>query len=108
MEIDIPENQVVLSDFDAWHFPLNNRLISYSDEEDDRLMAMYRTASAKDQKRMRESNWTRIFDIAHVNNDWITIGESIQATFWELRKEQVRKYGSLLRRNRSRDRDMWK
>lgn len=90
MEIDIPENQVVLSDFDNWHFVLNNWIISWSEEEDNKLELLYNSLTSKERLAMLEENWKRVFDISYLHNDWVTRGISIQATFWELKKEQIK------------------
>ena len=81
LEIDIPDEQVLLSDFDEWHGPLNDGLIADTEEEYDELYRVYDSLSPDAKAEMR----------APVNNGWIVRGESIQATFWELRKEQIRK-----------------
>lgn len=89
MEIDIPDKDVLLSDFDLWSIILNNGLISYSEEEDDDMEKRYNSLSKNGQKHMMEKNWERVFDLLHLDNGWIMRGSSIQATFWELRREQV-------------------
>lgn len=38
----------------------------------------------------KEINWERVFDVEPFHNEWTIRGDSIQATFWELRKEQIR------------------
>lgn len=42
------------------------------------------------KKMMKERNWERVFDLTPVDNEWVVRGDSIQATFWELRKDQIR------------------
>ena len=88
LEIEIPDEQVLLSDFEAWHVPLNNGLFTDSDNEEefneeeyDELYKLYESLSPEAQAAMRATNWERFFNI--------TPGASIQATFWELRKEQI-------------------
>ena len=39
---------------------------------------------------LKEKNWEGVFDLTPINNGWTRRGDSIQATFWELRKEQIR------------------
>ncbi len=89
IEIDIPENNVVLSDFDEWSIILLNGLISDDEEENKRLESVYESLSEKQKWDMQSKNWERVFDLTPLNNDWTTRGSSIQATFWELRKEQI-------------------
>ena len=43
------------------------------------------------QKEFKAQNWKKVFDLTYVDNSWMHRGDSIQATFWELRKEDIRK-----------------
>lgn len=90
MEIDIPEKDVVLSDFDSWSIILLHGLLADSEEEDNRLEQIYDSLSEKDRKIFRDKNWEKAFDLTYVDNKWVHRGDSIQATFWELRKEDIR------------------
>ncbi len=90
IEIEIPNNKVLLSDFDDWHCVLNDCLVSDTEEEDEKQDAYYAGLSEKDSEIYKEKNWERIFNISVLVNGWTSRGEWIQATFWELRKEQVR------------------
>ncbi len=89
MEIEIPDKDVLLSDFDAWSIILVNGLLSNTEEEDRLLELKYSSLSEIEQKKMKSQNWEGVFDLSKVNNEWMRKGESIQATFWELRKEQI-------------------
>ena len=91
LEIDIPNEQVLLSDYWAWSVMLNNGLLSDNEEEDNELDKFYASLSPEAQKEMLFTNWERVFDVALTNNEWNGQGEIVQATFWELRKEQIRK-----------------
>ena len=91
MEIDISEDRFVLSEFDSWSIILLHGLLSDSEEEDSRLENEYNSLSEEDRTKYRNINWERAFDLTFVDNDWVHRGDSIQATFWELRKEDIRK-----------------
>lgn len=92
LEIEIPDNQVLLSDFDGWAgIILNDGLLSYSEEESEEIEKLYNSLTPEGQKEMRSKNWEKVFDITPYSSEWMCRGESIQATFWELRKEQIRK-----------------
>lgn len=91
MEIDIPEEKFVLSDFDSWNDILLGGLLSDSEEEDNRLEQEYNSLPDKERKAYRDKNWERVFDLSYVDNDWVHRGDWIQATFWELRKEDIQK-----------------
>ena len=90
LEIEIPDREVLLSDFDAWCIILSNGLLSDSEQEDSCLEAQYEALSPSEKRRMKEINWERVFDLSTLDNDWSRRGYYIQATFWELRLEQVR------------------
>jgi len=89
LEIDIPDEKVLLSDFDAWSIILLSGLLSVSEKEDDELQATYDALTPEDQWKMMSKNWEDVFNLKEIDNDWVHRGNSIQATFWELRKEQI-------------------
>ena len=90
LEIDVPDADVLLSDFDAWNGIMNNGLLSDTEEEDEELEREYLALSDKGRKAMKDKNWERVFDVAPFKNKWTSRGDSVQATFWELRKEYLR------------------
>ena len=91
LEIEIPDSQVLLSDFDSWSIMLNEGLLSYTEQEDSELEKFYNSLSHDEKIIFRSQNWEQVFDITPLNNEWMCRGESIQATFWELSIEQVKK-----------------
>ena len=91
MEIDIPDDRVLLSDFDDWSLILVHGLIADSKEEDARLNKEFDSLASDDQKKYMYQNWKRAFDLTYIDDGYIHRGDSIQATFWELRKEDIRK-----------------
>lgn len=90
IEIEIPDRDVLLSDFDAWCIILSDFLISDTEQEDRCLEAQYEALSPSEKRRMKEKNWERVFNLSPLNNGWARRGYEIQANFWELRLEQVR------------------
>lgn len=93
IEIEIPDNQVLLSDFDAWHFVLNHSWLdnSTSEEEYDKNQIWFDSLSYKEQEILKEKSWQGIYDIRPFENDWFQRGRYIQATFWKLELSQVQK-----------------
>lgn len=89
MEIDIPDNRVLLSDFDNWHLPLNNGFLSSSEEECDALEKYYNSLDEAAKKAYKYKNWEQVFNITPFENDWERRGSWVQATFWELQKSQI-------------------
>lgn len=93
LELEVPDDEVVLSDFDNWHFVLNDWYFSNAknDAEDDILREKYEKLPIVEQHRMRIKSWENIFDLGPLDTDWECRGRYIQATFWELKKEYIRK-----------------
>jgi len=99
----VPDEQVLLSDFDLWHFVLNNHLISETETEDTELEKIYETLSPEKQFEMKYENWKRVFDVSPLDNEWMRRGEWIQATFWVLTKGMIRKVRYFTTPNRKRN-----
>lgn len=89
LEIEVPHDRVLLSDFDSWSVILNDGLISWSEEEDNALETLYRSLSPERQWEMKRENWRRVFDIRPLDSQWFCRGQTIQATFWELTSNMV-------------------
>lgn len=91
LELDVPDELVVLSDFDIWHIVLCDSLISDTEEEDKQQDA-YRDSLPEAEKAIYKSkNWERVFITTPMHNDWTKRGELVQATFWELKAEYIRR-----------------
>ena len=73
-----------------WSIILLHGLLSTTEAENTQLEKRYNALAPEEQKSMRDKNWEGVFDISPLHNEWMTRGESIQATFWELRREQIK------------------
>lgn len=93
MEIEIPDKDVVLSDFDSWHYVLNNWHHNYAknEEEWDQLEDWIDSLPEEEKQKEIIKSWDNIFNINPINDQWIIQGQNIQATFWKLEKCQIRK-----------------
>lgn len=89
MEIEVPDEQVLLSDFDGWSVVLLNWPLAATEGESETLLEKIDALPEKEAAALIHDNWKAIFDLKIRN--WCMRGEWIQATFWELRKEQVRR-----------------
>jgi len=91
LTIEIPDEQVLLSDELNWHYVLNNWYFSGAENEADyeKAEAWFDSLREEEQQKVREKSWEQVFDIDPFRNEWHSRGEYVQATFWELRKEQV-------------------
>ncbi len=106
IEFEIAPEQILLSDFSAWHAPLNYAYMALNEAEDaafEAELAQHGISWGPGQHlpdpllhaRVLKS-WERIFDIDQVDPDrwWTspTLAEKdIQGTFWSLSLAQVRK-----------------
>lgn len=95
LELRIPIDEVLLSDFDLWHFVLNYSYAAFTECEDDAFDARLRSAgitSASCQPYPEpfhlemELSWRNIFDLG-VESDYATYSfedKAIQGVFWNL------------------------
>lgn len=93
IELDVPDTEVLLSDFELWHWPLNNWWLDNStcEEEYDKNHEWFDTLSEEEKQKEREKSWQEIFKLDYVETDWMRRGWEIQAVFWQLKKEYVKK-----------------
>ena len=91
IELEVPDDQVLLSDFDNWLCVLGRWAITGSDEEAEKVLDYFGHVDLETEKAFLHENWKRVFDIAPCENDQTGKGDNIQATFWELRSEYVKK-----------------
>lgn len=92
MRLEIPDNKVLLSDFDLWHVVLNNSYLgsSTNEEEQDTEWEWLDTLSEVDKQKEIEKSWDRIFNVnKDFNNTYYSSSDYIQATFWELHLDYV-------------------
>ena len=78
LSIDIPDNMVLLSDFDMWHVVLNDGYLLLYDKDD--------IEDPSEDEKLK--SWENVFYIDVVTDCWY-VPKSTQATFWELKKERV-------------------
>lgn len=100
IEFEINDHDVVLSDFELWHFALNYSYIANSDDDDDAFEAKLRKLdnrhtvpspnTAIHKKIVR--SWDKIFDLEWENSYYNAKRDEkcIQATFWALDLQAVR------------------
>ena len=93
IELEVPDDIVLLSDFDYWHWVLNNWWLddSTNEEEWDKNQEWFETLSREEQEKLKRKSWEKIFDISIIDNGWQKKGQYVQAVFWELKKEYVKK-----------------
>lgn len=93
IEVDISDNQVVLSDFDAWHFVLNKWYLddALCEEDWEKSHNELERYSIQEQEQIIQKSWDKVFNISPFKNEWMQRGRYIQATFWVLYLKDVKK-----------------
>lgn len=92
LELELPDNQVLLSDEELWHCPLNNAPIIL-DEDDKTWNWMYDWYQSLDitiKQSKIEKTWEHCFDVSSHLGLGVYLGQWIQATFWELRLTDIK------------------
>ena len=100
IELELPEDSVLLSDFDSWHCVLNRCFLSLNEQEDEAFVCELERTGVEQRWPYPEpfhlrvvSGWQYIFDLEAGDVEWRgPLSErSIQATFWELTIPQIRR-----------------
>ena len=93
IELEIPDNQVVLSDYDLWHYVLNDWYFDNSKNEDEweSKHKYYDSLSPEKKLQKKLKSWQSMFDITPYESNWCCRGRYIQATFWVLWLKNVKK-----------------
>ena len=92
IELEIPDSDVLLSDEETWHTILNDGHYGNSTNEADydAEYEWFENLPQDEKKRVKEKSWEKIFEVSPpLDTEWDRRGMFIQATFWELRLEQV-------------------
>ena len=91
---EIPDEEVVLTDFDRWLFRLSGDYIPdvHSSEEFDREWGRHASLPEDQKEKEKWESWQQIFDTERTDDGFFQNGMYVQATFWELRKEQILYY----------------
>lgn len=93
LTLEIPEDRVVLTDFDAWQLVMNGNYLSdiiESEEAFERQLSWLENLSEEELLKETERSWQRVFNIMPYDSDSFSRGRYVQATFWEIRKEYIR------------------
>ena len=91
IELEIPDNQVLLSDYTAFHNVLNNWYFDdgMSEAEWSEKQTAYTKLSPIEKECLKVKSWDRVFDVSPFENEWVTRGRFVQATFWKLTKDMI-------------------
>lgn len=91
MELEISDDRVLLSDEEYWHHVLSDTYISseLTEDEYDEESVWYDQLPNHEQEQLKRESWKKIFDVVPFDNGWFWKGRYVQATFWELKLDQV-------------------
>ena len=90
LELDLPEEQVLLSNFDAWHAVLNNHHHSLNDAEYEKneALAAVKGRNHPDLVMLKEASWQRIFDLSLIPDPSTY---AVQGVVWQVQIESIKK-----------------
>lgn len=92
-ELEIPDSEVLLSDYDAWHWVLNNCYYNHNCISEEQFLKdeeMLKELDNKKKQKTVEDSWQGIFDIEPFENNYTAKGKYVQATFWKIKKEYIK------------------
>ncbi|WP_418790896.1 DUF3841 domain-containing protein [Phosphitispora sp. TUW77] len=92
IELEVPDNDVLLSNEDMWHIVLNNSYYGdcSNEQEYEAEDKWFESLPPQEQLQVKRKSWEKIFDVSSPReNEWDSHGKYIQATFWALRLDQV-------------------
>jgi len=92
LTLEIPDAQVVLTDFDAWQLVLQG--VYVADARTDAAFAALEdhldALSPEELARETEASWHNVFLVDPVDDPLLTRGKYVQATFWQIRRENLK------------------
>ncbi len=102
LEVEIADKAVLLSNEDMWPIVLNSGYYgdACSDEEYEAEGKWFDSLPAQEQIAVKRQSWEKIFDVFPAREtSWDCHGKYVQATFWELRLEQVKAVRHFVRKS---------
>ena len=91
IELEVPDNEVLLSDEVMWHCVLNDDYYNPAVTEKvwEELEDWYDNLDEFMKNVVKLESWNSVFNITPFDNGFASNGQYIQATFWEIRKEYI-------------------
>lgn len=88
IELEVPDKDVLLSNEDTWHIVLCNSYFGdcANQQQHDTKEKWFNSLPLDEQTSIKRKSWEKIFFVAPPHQ---SSGKYIQATFWELRLDQV-------------------
>jgi len=101
IECELPDDEVLLSDHDAWHIALNNSHLPLDEDDDKKFDAKlehygWKAGAPNPDPLLPEiqKSWEHIFDLDALKEPYWheTENKSIQASFWQIEMSQVKSH----------------
>lgn len=92
LELEIPDNMVLLSNEDLWHIVLNDGYYGdcVNEQEMEKEDAWFDSLTLEEQTAIKMKSWEKIFNVSPpYESAWECRGKYVQATFWEMKLDQV-------------------
>jgi hypothetical protein len=93
IELELNEEEVLLSDEPNWTCYILNDLyfdVSLTEEEWFKEQVRFDKLPKEKREQAKLDSWKNVFDVELFENDWLSKGKYVQATFWKIRKEDIR------------------
>ncbi len=91
LTLEIPDSQVVLTDFNGWQTVLSGGFLT-NETDPKKLDELEDYIDGLDEEELDaaiEKSWETVFDVTRISSSDMEWGYFIQATFWELKKEYI-------------------
>lgn len=63
LELEIPSERILTSDFNAWHFVLNNWFLALNEKEEEQWLEISKKLSVAEKNNKILESWQQIFDL---------------------------------------------
>ena len=84
LELEIPDDQVLLSDYNKWEAVLNDAYFHYEEKDEDWDIEdeRYKNLSPEEKIKVKVESWDQIFDVDDA--------PFVQATFWAINRNMIK------------------
>ena len=94
IELDVPDDEILLSHGDAWMCVINGWYLNPARNDEEWWKCREELYAPENWEKLDDTirkSWDRIFDMDWDDGGMWGAGDAIQATFWEIRKDMIRK-----------------
>ncbi len=91
LTLEIPDESVVLTDFDAWQLVMSGAYLT-NETDENKLEAQEDYLVSLEGEALQqaiEQSWELVFDTTKIDTEKLQWGRYIQATIWQIRAEDI-------------------